>query len=101
MHVDASCIALGAVLAHASEGELDHPIVFARRKPSKAEKNCSTTDHEGLAMVYTLQKFRNYLLGRCFKMYTYHSTLKYLVKNPVLGGRYADGYCCVRSMISR
>jgi hypothetical protein len=38
-------------------------------------------------MVYALQKFRHYLLGKHFKMFTDHSTLKYLVNKPVLGGR--------------
>jgi hypothetical protein len=38
-------------------------------------------------MVYALQKFRHYLLGNHFKMFTDHSTLKYLVNKPVLGGR--------------
>jgi hypothetical protein len=38
-------------------------------------------------MVYALQKFRHYLLGSHFKMYTYHSALKYLVNKLVLGGR--------------
>ena len=38
-------------------------------------------------MVYALQKFRNYLLGAPFKMFTDHSSLKYLVNKTVLGGR--------------
>jgi len=38
-------------------------------------------------MVYALQKFRHYLLGSDFKMFTDHSTLKYLVNKPVLGGK--------------
>jgi hypothetical protein len=38
-------------------------------------------------MVYALQKFRNYLLGKHFKMFTDHYALKYLVNNLVLGGR--------------
>ena len=38
-------------------------------------------------MVYALQKFHHYLLGGHFKMFTDHSTLKYLVNMPVLGGR--------------
>eukprot|EP00253_Pinus_taeda_P005407 PITA_05407 len=92
VHVDASCIALGAVITHADEGELDNLIMFARRKLSKAEKNYSITEREGLAMVYMLQKFRNYLLGRHFKMYTNHFALKYLVNKPMLGGgEYANG----------
>jgi hypothetical protein len=37
-------------------------------------------------MVYVLPKFRHYLLGKHFKMFTDHSTLKYLVNKPVLGG---------------
>jgi hypothetical protein len=38
-------------------------------------------------MVYALQKFHHYLLGTPFKFFTDHSTLKYLVNKPVLGGR--------------
>jgi hypothetical protein len=38
-------------------------------------------------MVYALQKFRHYLLGKHFKMFTDHSSLKYLVNKPLLGGR--------------
>ena len=44
MHVDVSCIALGAVLTQEGEGEIDHPIAFASRKLSKAEKNYSTKE---------------------------------------------------------
>lgn len=63
MHVDALCIALGAVLTEAGEGEMDHPMAFERRKLPKVEKNYSTTEREGFAMVYVIQKFRHYLLG--------------------------------------
>ena len=38
-------------------------------------------------MVYTLQKFRHYLLGAHFKMFTDHFALTYLVNKPMLGGR--------------
>ena len=75
------------VLAQSGEGNIDHPISFASRKLSTAEKNYTTTEREGLAMVYALQKFRHYLLGSHFKMFTDHSALKYLVNKPVLGGR--------------
>ena len=60
--------------------------MFASRKLSKAEKNYLTIECEGLVMVYALQKFRHYLLGGHFKMYTNYSTLKYLVNKHVLGG---------------
>lgn len=87
VHVDVSCIALGAILTHAGGEGLNHPIAFASRRLSKAEKNYSTTEHKGLAMVYGIQKFRHYLLGGHFKTYTDHFVLKYLVNKLVLGGR--------------
>jgi hypothetical protein len=86
VHVDASSITLGAVLAQPREGEIDHPLSFSSRKLSTAEINYTTTEREGLAMVYALQKFRHYLLGGHFKMFTNHFALKYLVNKLVLGG---------------
>lgn len=38
-------------------------------------------------MVYSLQKFRHYLLGGLFKFFTNHSNLKYLVNKRILEGR--------------
>ena len=73
-------------MTQADEGEMDHPIAFASGKLSKAKNNYSMTEHEGLAMVYTLKEFRHYLLGEHFKMYTDHSTLNYLVNKPLFGG---------------
>jgi hypothetical protein len=66
---------------------LDHPIEFASRKMSESEHNYNTTEREGLDMVYVLQKFMHYLLGKHFNMFTYHSARKYLVNIPMLGGR--------------
>ena len=39
VHVDASSTALGVFLAHLGEGDLDHPIAYASRKLSFAERN--------------------------------------------------------------
>jgi hypothetical protein len=87
VHVDASTIELRAILVQLGAGDLDHIISFARGKLSEYEKNYNTTEREGLEMVYALQKFMHYLLGKHFKMFTDHSTLKYLVNKLVLGGR--------------
>jgi hypothetical protein len=57
VHVDASSIALGVVLAQPGTGDIDHPLAFASRKLSTTEINYTTTEREGLAMVYVLQKF--------------------------------------------
>jgi hypothetical protein len=87
VHVDASSISLGEVLAQLGAGDIDHLLSFAGRKLSTTEIKYTTTEREGLSMVYALHKFQHYLLGGHFKKFTYHSALKYLVKNPVLGGR--------------
>ena len=86
VHVDASSIALGIIFSQPGEGGFDHPIAFANRKLSSAERNYTTMEREGLAMVYALQQFRHYLLGVHFKMFTDHLALKYLVNKPVLRG---------------
>ena len=86
VHVDASSTALGVILAQPGKGGLDHPISFASRKLSSTERNYTMIEREGLVTVYALQKFRHYLLGAYFKMFTDHSTLKYMVNTQVFGG---------------
>jgi hypothetical protein len=63
IHVDAYSIPLGEMLAQPGEGDIDHPLDFSSRKLSTAKINYTTTEKEGLAMVYALQKFFHYLLG--------------------------------------
>ena len=87
VHVDASSIALGVILAYPRKGGLDHPIAFSNKKPSLAKRNYTTTEREGLLMVYALKNFRHYLLDAHFKMFIDHSALKYLVNKPVLRGK--------------
>jgi hypothetical protein len=56
VHVDASVITLGAILAQPRTRELDYPIAFVSIKLSESEKNYNTIEREGLAMVYALHK---------------------------------------------
>jgi hypothetical protein len=42
------------------DGAMDHPIYFASQKLSQSEHNYTMTEREGLAMIYSLQKFRHY-----------------------------------------
>jgi hypothetical protein len=86
VHVDTPGISLGSILAQPRYGAMDNSILFARSKFSQAENNYTTTKSEGLAMIYTLQKFRHYLLGSHFKFLTNHFALKYLVNKPIMEG---------------
>ena len=54
VHVDASSIAFGIILAQPGEGGIDHPIAFASKKLSSTKRNYRTKKSEGLAMVYAL-----------------------------------------------
>jgi hypothetical protein len=54
VHVEASGISLGAILAQPRDGAMDHPIYFESRMLSQDERNYTTTKREGLAMIYAL-----------------------------------------------
>ena len=86
VHIDASAIAVGAILAQPYD-EVDHPNSYASQKLNSAECNYSTTEHEALGMVFSLHKFRHYLLANPFTFYTDHQALKYLVNKPLHHGR--------------
>ena len=86
MHIDASAIAVGAILSQPYD-EVDHPTSYASRKLNSAERNYSTMEHEALGMVFSLKKFRHYLLANPFTFYTDHQALKYLVNKPLHHGR--------------
>jgi len=43
-------------------------------------------ERAGLGMIFSLQKYKHYLLDNIFTFYTYHQSLKYLINNPVHRG---------------
>ena len=87
VHIDASGIAIGAILTQPGDYGMDYPIVYSSQKLNKAERNYSTTEREALGMVFSLQKYRHYLLANPFIFYTDHQALKYLVNKPLHHGR--------------
>lgn len=88
VHTDASGVAVGAVLAQPDAAlKMDRPVHYASRLLNKAERNYSTTEREGLAIVYALHKFRHYLLGVHFVVITDHQALKYLLNKAQVAGR--------------
>jgi hypothetical protein len=54
MHVNASSISLGFVLAQPRDGDIEHSLSFSIMKLSTTDINYTTTEREGLAMVYAL-----------------------------------------------
>ena len=48
VHIDASGLAIGAILTQPGDDGMDYPIVYSSRKLNKAERNHSTTEREAL-----------------------------------------------------
>jgi hypothetical protein len=70
------------VLAQNPTWKCDRPIAYAFHLLNNTDCNYTTTEHEALAMVYTLHKFCHYLLGNKFMFYVGHMALLYLIKEP-------------------
>ena len=83
VETDASQVGLGAVLTQKLNGH-EHPIAFASKVLTKAERNYSTTEREALAIVWSIRYFHSYLHGRKFLLRTDHKPLKFIktVRDP-------------------
>ena len=54
-------------------------IYYASKTLDSAQSNYKTTEKEFLAIVFTLEKFRSYIVGSPVTIFTDHTTLKYLL----------------------
>jgi hypothetical protein len=63
--------------------------MYASKLLNIIEQNYNTTKRKALAMVFSLHKFKHYLLGNKFIFYVDHMTLVYLVNKPQVLGRIA------------
>ena len=59
VHIDASNYAIGCILAQAYEGNMDLPVSYASSQLNSVEKNYTTTEREGLTMIYAIKKFQH------------------------------------------
>ena len=76
---DASDLVVRAVLGQ-REGGKPYVVYYASKTLNEAQRNYTTTEKELLAVVYALDKFQSYLIVSEIVIFTYHSTLKYLIK---------------------
>ena len=75
---DASDLAVGVVLGQRAEGK-PYVVYYVSKTLNEAQRNYTTTEKELLAIVYALDKFREYLIEANIIIFTNHSALKYLL----------------------
>ena len=57
VHIDASAYAIGCILAQPHENNMDFSVSYSSHQLNSTEKNYTTTEREGLSMVYAVKKF--------------------------------------------
>jgi len=81
LDTDASDLSIGAVLSQVQDGT-EKVIAYASRSLDKREINYCITRKELLAIIYALKYFKQYLMGRHFKIRTDHAPLTWLRHTP-------------------
>src|SRR4051812_35839478 len=89
LDVNASDVALGAVLGQEqADGEV-HPVYFWSQQLCPAEKNYSVTDWECLAVVAAFKKLHLYVLGRKVIFYGDHMAVRWILNKTDISGQHA------------
>src|SRR5262249_1928974 len=78
---NASNYAIGTVLGQ-RVGKLLHVIYYTSKTLNDAQLNYSTTKKEILVVMFSLDKFRSYLVGSKVIVHSNHATLRYLLTKP-------------------
>ncbi|KAH7697125.1 gagpol and env protein precursor [Aphelenchoides avenae] len=87
LYTDACKDGVGAVLNQVSSDGKEHPIAYASKSCSQAERNYAITDLEALALIFALDKFKYFLLGTHVVARTDHQPLVSLFKQSGLSNR--------------
>lgn len=86
----ASKVGVGAVLARRGEDENVHPIQYASRTMTRAERNHEACKREVLAVIFALPRFRVYLFfTEPLTLISNHKSLSGAFKMKDLHGRLA------------
>ncbi len=86
VHTNVSLLDVGVMLSQNIIGKSDQLIIYASRLLNRAKHNYNTTQRKALIMVFSLHKFKHYLLGNKFVFYVDHMALVYLVNKPHVSG---------------
>ena len=98
LETDASKEGLGAVLSQSQPSGGIRPIAFASRTLQVHEKNYGSTEMKGLAVVWAIKHFRQYLYGHKCQVFTDHEALKALLNTPHPSGKLARWGLAIQEM---
>ncbi|UYV72754.1 hypothetical protein LAZ67_10000538 [Cordylochernes scorpioides] len=84
VYCDASTLGIAGILKQVHPDGNVYPVQFFSRTLRPHEKNYSISELECLAIVESVEKFRIYLMGRKFTIFSDHHALQWLktIKNP-------------------
>jgi len=88
IEVDASKYGLGGVLSQ-KVGRHFKPCAYFSKHLTKTERNYSTSEREMLAIVLSVEKFKQYVYGQAFTILSDHEPLKFLTTSDVPAPRLA------------
>jgi transposase InsO family protein len=86
---DASLTGAGGHLSQGNDLENAKNIAFWSGKFNSAQQNYPTHERELLAIVESLKRFKHLLIGRCFRIFTDHRALEYIMRQRNLSPRQA------------
>lgn len=75
---DMSNYEVGAVLGKRKD-KIMHPIFYTSKTLNDSSEKYTTTEKEMLVVIFTVDKFRSYLVGLTVTIYVDHSMIKYLM----------------------
>ena len=93
---DASNIGIGSCLMQKNDDNKYQAIAYYSRKLKRNESNYSVTDKESLAVIDSLKHFRYIIFGYHVTVFTDHSAVIELLKNPNFSGRRARWFMTVQ-----
>ena len=84
LYCDVSAYGLGACLLHVMDDNSEKPVAYALCMLTKSEMAYAQIEREGLALVFGVRRFHQYLYGRSFVLVTDHRPLCKIFRNKVL-----------------
>lgn len=89
LHVDASSFAIGGTLTQIQGHSTEQVIAYTSRKLNDAEKSYTANEREVLALVEGLKRFRCYLEGVEFEVFTDNQVVSNFFSKPRINRREA------------